>query len=282
MKTCPNPQCKTTGLPDDAKFCPKCGTMLQKEAPLKKMTISECRLVPSIIKKGEQCRLVWKGENVKYIEIDYQHYDATRDIILTPSQSYTYRVSFGGEGSAVSKEVQVTVKSPYLYDGKGEDSGVEGKWTVDVRQCKRTEGLGWNGLYAYKGKMPAGYDGFYAMFDESESIQILVIDGKLDTIFLKSEDYEMRIWRDEKEEKFLVEEGWIFKDYVTKYRYKEVTFFCMYQDGVEIPDKSTKNAEICLSSILDKFVDAYKKEFYDFFGISWEQLMEDAEYYESE
>jgi hypothetical protein len=92
----------------------------------------------------------------------------------------------------------------------------------------------------------------------------------------------MRIWRDEKEEKFLVEEGWIFKDYVTKYRYKEVTFFCMYQDGVEIPDKSTKNAEICLSSILDKFVDAYKKEFYDFFGISWEQLMEDAEYYESE
>ena len=25
MKTCPNPKCKTTGIPDEAKFCPKCG-----------------------------------------------------------------------------------------------------------------------------------------------------------------------------------------------------------------------------------------------------------------
>ena len=29
MKTCPNPNCKTTGIPDDAKFCPKCGEKLQ-------------------------------------------------------------------------------------------------------------------------------------------------------------------------------------------------------------------------------------------------------------
>lgn len=113
MKTCPNPNCKTTGIPDDAKFCPHCGALLQKVEPIKKMTISECRLVPNIVKKGEQCRLVWKGENVKYIEIDYQHYDPTNDIILTPSQSHTYRVSFGGEGSSIVDEVNVTVKSPH-------------------------------------------------------------------------------------------------------------------------------------------------------------------------
>lgn len=27
---CPNPQCKTTGIPDDAKFCPKCGATINK------------------------------------------------------------------------------------------------------------------------------------------------------------------------------------------------------------------------------------------------------------
>ena len=25
---CPNPQCKTTGIPEDAKFCPNCGALL--------------------------------------------------------------------------------------------------------------------------------------------------------------------------------------------------------------------------------------------------------------
>lgn len=31
MKTCPNPKCKTTGIPDEAKFCPKCGMWLSHE-----------------------------------------------------------------------------------------------------------------------------------------------------------------------------------------------------------------------------------------------------------
>lgn len=26
---CPNPQCKTTGIPDEAKYCPVCGTLLK-------------------------------------------------------------------------------------------------------------------------------------------------------------------------------------------------------------------------------------------------------------
>ena len=29
MKTCPNPNCKTTGIPDEAKFCPVCGNVLE-------------------------------------------------------------------------------------------------------------------------------------------------------------------------------------------------------------------------------------------------------------
>lgn len=29
---CPNPKCNTTGIPDDAKFCPNCGTLLINES----------------------------------------------------------------------------------------------------------------------------------------------------------------------------------------------------------------------------------------------------------
>ena len=28
MKTCPNPKCKTSSIPNDAKFCPVCGTKI--------------------------------------------------------------------------------------------------------------------------------------------------------------------------------------------------------------------------------------------------------------
>ena len=31
MKTCPNPKCKATGIPDEAKFCPNCGRLLSAE-----------------------------------------------------------------------------------------------------------------------------------------------------------------------------------------------------------------------------------------------------------
>lgn len=115
MKTCPN--CKTTGIPDEAKFCPNCGTMLKAEEPAKRMTISECRLVPSIIKQGEQCRLVWKGENVSSIIVDDKPYQIYEDIILRPNQSHTYNIAFvdsGGyvNGKVIREQLNVTVKSP--------------------------------------------------------------------------------------------------------------------------------------------------------------------------
>ena len=35
MKTCPNPQCNMSGIPDEAKFCPKCGMPLTTQSPSK-------------------------------------------------------------------------------------------------------------------------------------------------------------------------------------------------------------------------------------------------------
>ena len=108
MKTCPN--CKTTGFPDEAKFCPNCGTMLKREEPVKKMTISECRVVPNEIKQGESCRILWKGENVKAIHLDHFLYSVTHDLTFKPEQSRLYNIGFEGEdGEVLHKQVFVTV-----------------------------------------------------------------------------------------------------------------------------------------------------------------------------
>lgn len=180
MKTCPNPKCKTTGIPDEAKFCPNCGSLLQKEEPFKKMTISECRLVPSIIKKGEQCRLVWKGENVKYIEIDNQHYDATNDILLTPSQSHTYRVNFGREGTSISTEVRVTVEIPFLFGECGKELGLG--WVADARQLVRVGGIGMQGDYYFNGDKSDDRWIEYYFSDGNPRMKITISGGKLHNI----------------------------------------------------------------------------------------------------
>jgi len=148
MITCP--KCKTTGIPEDAKFCPNCGTALQTESE-KRMTISECRLVPNVIKKGEQCRLVWKGENVKYIEIACQHYNVTDDIFLTPSKSQTFRVSFGGEGTSIMEEVHVMVETPLLFGDQGEKTEIG--WRADARKLVRVSGIGMQGKFYFNGDM---------------------------------------------------------------------------------------------------------------------------------
>ena len=285
MKTCPNQKCKTTGIPDEAKFCPNCGTMLQKEEPIKKMTISECRFVPSIIKKGEQCRLVWKGENVSSILVDDKPYQIYEDIILCPNQSHTYNITFvdrGGyvNGKVIREQLNVTVKSPYLFDGKGRPSEIKGKLIVDIRQCKRIKGLGWDGEYEFQGEMPIGYDGFYAIFDMSYSVQILVENGELNTIFLVWRDYTFKLWRGEKREAYKKDIGIIFSDYVTQYRYKEVIFSAIYCNGELLHSvKNHKAGDENIGLLLDKLKETYSQEVYNFFGISFAQLMENVEDY---
>lgn len=107
MKTCP--KCKATGLPEEAKFCPKCGTALLSESE-KRMTISECCIVPKTIKNGEQCKLVWKGENVESITIDGHRYNTTEEIIFSPIQSHIYNIQFCGlDGKIITDQVGVTV-----------------------------------------------------------------------------------------------------------------------------------------------------------------------------
>jgi hypothetical protein len=110
---CPNPNCNTKNLPDEARFCPECGTMLHKEELAKKMTITECRLVPNLLKQGEQCKLQWKGTAVKTIVVDNIQYNAEREIYVTPTQSRTYYIGFIGEnGQTIHDQVNVLVQNP--------------------------------------------------------------------------------------------------------------------------------------------------------------------------
>ena len=110
---CPNPNCNTKNLPDEARFCPECGTMLHKEEPAKKMTITECRLVPNLLKQGERCKLQWKGTAVRTIVIDNVQYSAEKEIYVTPTQSRTYYIGFVGEnGQTIRDQVNVLVQKP--------------------------------------------------------------------------------------------------------------------------------------------------------------------------
>ena len=52
MKTCPNTKCKTTGIPDDANFCPACGHPMLSTNQNKKQIISkQDQLQQKVIKK---------------------------------------------------------------------------------------------------------------------------------------------------------------------------------------------------------------------------------------
>lgn len=102
--------CGATDFPVGAKFCPNCGTSLSIQGPNKKLTVSECRIVPDAVCEGEQCKLYWKGENVEYIEVNSIRYRSHDDIIFTPSQTYTCNISFYGGGSCINKQVHIVVE----------------------------------------------------------------------------------------------------------------------------------------------------------------------------
>ena len=149
----------------------------------------------------------------------------------------------------ISDSTSRIVQKSFLFGGKGRTSTVKGRIAVDIRQCIRTKGVGWTGKYHFTGNPPVEYDGFYAVFDESAYIQILVIEGKLSTIFLMAGDYTLKI----------------------SHESNDVTY-CGYYD---------KNNQLLKnnSTVLDQLFETYSHECKEFFGISLQQLFEDMEGY---
>lgn len=160
----------------------------------------------------------------------------------------------------ISDSTSRIVQKSFLFGGKGRTSTVKGRIAVDIRQCIRTKGVGWTGKYHFTGNAPIEYDGFYAVFDESAYIQILVIEGKLSTIFLMAGDYTLKI----------------------SHESNDVTY-CGYYDKNNqlLKNNSTEwnDAKFYISPVLDQLFEIYSHECKEFFGISLQQLFEDMEGY---
>lgn len=67
MKTCPNPKCKTTGLPEEAIFCPNCGRQLAA-GEWKTIDVSK---YPSLFKQEKVKRKIfylqnWANDGLSY------------------------------------------------------------------------------------------------------------------------------------------------------------------------------------------------------------------------
>ena len=59
---CPNQKCNTKNLPDDARFCPNCGTAILCELHM-------CIPYPATIKKGDTSELYFSGIGIESIEV---------------------------------------------------------------------------------------------------------------------------------------------------------------------------------------------------------------------
>ena len=105
---CPNPNCNTKNLPDDARYCPNCGTELLLPA----MVVKSCKVTPKSVQLGEECKIQWQGEYVKHVVIDKKTY-TQKSITIQPKHSQTISVQFVGiDESTVTKEIKVSVIVP--------------------------------------------------------------------------------------------------------------------------------------------------------------------------
>lgn len=198
------PKCKTSDIPEIAKFCPKCGASLGGSQPVKKKS-----------------------------------------------------------------------SKSFLFGGTGIPSSIQGFLTVDIRQCRRTKGLGWDGVYDFSPGLPIGYTGFYAVCNNSVYIQFLVENGKLSAIFLMDEEgYMLKLWMGQKKELYKEwVEGWFTSDYVTKCRYKMVKYFCYFKNDIFIDSNDDKNFEIAeagIQCVLWEWEEIYSKEILNFLGVTWD------------
>lgn len=184
MKTCPNPKCKTTGLPEEAIFCPNCGIALQTESD-KRMTVSECRFVPNVIKKGGQCNLIWKGKNVSSIIVEDKTYQKNEDIVLCPNQSHTYNIAFCDSsgyvnGNVIRKQLNVTVETPLLFGDQGEKTVIG--WRADARKLVRVSGIGMQGKFYFNGDTSDDRNITYYVSEGNRWMTISIFEGRISSI----------------------------------------------------------------------------------------------------
>lgn len=105
---CPNPQCKTKDLPNEARFCPNCGTKILPS----KVVVSSCIVTPDCVNLGDNCEIQWQGDYIRHVIIDELRY-TQNPIVIQPKQTQTIDVKFVGlDGTVLIKQINVTVINP--------------------------------------------------------------------------------------------------------------------------------------------------------------------------
>ncbi len=105
---CPNPNCNTKNLPNEARFCPNCGAEILP--PI--MVVKSCKVTPKSVKLGDECKIQWQGDFVQHVVIEGVKY-TQKSISLQPKHSQTLAVTFVGlDGSTLTKEVNISVVVP--------------------------------------------------------------------------------------------------------------------------------------------------------------------------
>lgn len=102
---CPNQKCNTKNLPDDARFCPNCGTAILCELHM-------CIPYPATIKKGDTSELYFSGIGIESIEVAGvgKYYGKIKTIHLSPKETQSYLVIFHFvNGAREHKIVTITV-----------------------------------------------------------------------------------------------------------------------------------------------------------------------------
>lgn len=95
-------------MPDDARFCPNCGTEILP--PI--MVVKSCKFTPKSVKLGDECKIQWQGDFVQHVVIEGVKY-TQKSIALQPKHSQTLAVTFVGlDGSTLTKEVNISVVVP--------------------------------------------------------------------------------------------------------------------------------------------------------------------------
>ena len=109
MKTCPNPKCKKTGIPDNALFCPVCGCELKEES--KQLHIdADLTASQTTIRKFRASTISWTSKSAKTVKFDGEILPCPGAKQVFPRGTKKYIVEFLDEKEEVIGSKSITIE----------------------------------------------------------------------------------------------------------------------------------------------------------------------------
>ena len=115
MKTCPNPKCKTTGIPNNAQFCPVCGCELKKKSK-PQLVDAELTATKTTIRKFRASTISWAAKGAKTVKLDGELLPCPGTKQVFPRGTKKYVVEFLDEKEEVIGSKSLTIEvTPNWY-----------------------------------------------------------------------------------------------------------------------------------------------------------------------